>query len=82
MEDSFICQNYTFLWEKLQSINDKIQSQKSDWELVKEEIIIVIVKSDVFGMKRLALIFVWKESTQVCVKSYSLSWTLERNRKK
>lgn len=35
-----------------------------------------------FGMRSLALIFVWKESIQVYMKSYSLSWTLERNRKK
>lgn len=35
-----------------------------------------------FGMRSLALIFVWKESIQVSMKSYSLSWTLERNRKK
>lgn len=35
-----------------------------------------------FGMRNLALIFVWKESIQVSMKSYSLSWTLERNRKK
>lgn len=35
-----------------------------------------------FGMRSLALIFVWKESIQVSMKSCSLSWTLERNRKK